>query len=70
MKASKIIEDDGTTTWLLEGLTKEDERQLYIRSALTNNDITKAMRDGFGEKKLPDTSFGCCMSCLFTDTWD
>ena len=70
MKASKIIEDDGTTTWLLEGLTKDDERHLYIRSALVNSDIVKAMGDGFGDKKLPDTDFGCCMSGLFTDTWD
>jgi len=65
MKVLKIF-----NTIIVIGATKEDLRHLYLRTSLSNNDLTKAIGEGFGDKKVPDTSFGCAFKHIFNGIWD
>ncbi len=70
MKVKKTENTDGTFNVELSDMTIDDLKHLYCRSSLINQDITDAMGSGFGDKKLPEISFGCEFGPALNDIWD
>ena len=70
MKVSRIKNPDGTSCVILNEVSNDDLKQLYVRVSLINDHIVTAMGEGFRGKKLPEQSFGCEFSHIFGGVWD
>jgi len=69
VNVTKIEHADGSTRLILNDVSEDDMKHLYIRTSLIDSAIETAMADGFGDKKLPKSDFGCAFAGVFEGLW-
>ena len=78
MKVTRTENLDGTSQIILNEVTNDDLKHLYIRTSLSNSAINEATMttykgervSGYDGKLVPDPEFGCEFAHIFNGVWD